>query len=78
MCMCVCLYKKADTLSQINVNSLVRVSSSSFESKNTLIMKKAVLCVGMCVLDIIHVCNEYPVEDSDKRYKILIMHTIGP
>lgn len=26
-----------------------------------------VLCVGMCVADMIHVCYEYPVEDSDKR-----------
>lgn len=30
--------------------------------------KKVVLCVGMCVLDIIHVCSEFPVEDQDKRY----------
>ncbi|XP_065362267.1 ketohexokinase-like [Calliphora vicina] len=26
-----------------------------------------ILCVGMCVLDIIHVCAEYPQEDTDKR-----------
>lgn len=31
-------------------------------------MPKAILCVGMCVLDIIHVCEEFPVEDSDKRW----------
>lgn len=31
--------------------------------------KKTVLCVGMCVLDIVHVCNEFPVEDQDKRSK---------
>lgn len=30
--------------------------------------ERIVLCVGMCVLDIIHVCNEFPEEDSDKRY----------
>lgn len=29
--------------------------------------KKTVLCVGMCVLDIVLVCNEFPVEDQDKR-----------
>lgn len=29
--------------------------------------EKSVLCVGMCVLDIIHVCAEYPEEDTDKR-----------
>lgn len=26
-----------------------------------------ILCVGMCVLDIIHLCSEYPEEDTDKR-----------
>lgn len=30
-------------------------------------IKKTVLCVGMCVLDIVHVCNEFPIEDQDKR-----------
>lgn len=34
--------------------------------------KKTVLCVGMCVLDIVHVCNEFPIEDEDKRYNYLI------
>ncbi|KAM7357361.1 ketohexokinase-like [Cochliomyia hominivorax] len=29
--------------------------------------QKRVLCVGMCVLDIIHLCAEYPEEDTDKR-----------
>lgn len=29
--------------------------------------EKRVLCVGMCVLDIIHVCAEYPQEDTDRR-----------
>ncbi|XP_013115488.1 ketohexokinase [Stomoxys calcitrans] len=29
--------------------------------------EKHILCVGMCVLDIIHVCAEYPKEDTDKR-----------
>ncbi|XP_031634393.1 ketohexokinase-like [Contarinia nasturtii] len=28
---------------------------------------KLILCVGICVLDIIHVCQEYPEEDSDRR-----------
>lgn len=28
---------------------------------------KSILCVGMCVLDIIHVCREFPDEDSDRR-----------
>lgn len=28
---------------------------------------RKILCVGMCVLDIIHVCAEYPQEDTDKR-----------
>lgn len=28
---------------------------------------KRILCVGMCVLDIIHVCETYPEEDTDKR-----------
>lgn len=30
---------------------------------------KRILCIGMCVLDIIHVCTEYPKEDSDRRCK---------
>lgn len=38
-------------------------ASISIENEN----KKTVLCVGMCVLDIVHVCNEFPVEDQDKR-----------
>ena len=29
--------------------------------------EKPILCVGMCVLDIIHVCAEFPAEDTDKR-----------
>ena len=29
--------------------------------------EKNILCVGMCVLDIIHVCAEFPSEDTDKR-----------
>ncbi|KAI8123398.1 hypothetical protein FF38_11135 [Lucilia cuprina] len=29
--------------------------------------ERRVLCVGMCVLDIIHLCAEYPQEDTDKR-----------
>ncbi|XP_075164595.1 ketohexokinase-like [Haematobia irritans] len=29
--------------------------------------EKRILSVGMCVLDIIHVCVEYPQEDTDKR-----------
>lgn len=28
---------------------------------------KRILCVGLCVLDIIHVCSSYPEEDSDRR-----------
>lgn len=28
---------------------------------------KLVLCVGICCLDVIHVCDDYPVEDSDRR-----------
>ncbi len=39
------------------------------ENKNK---NPVVLCVGMCVLDIIHVCNEFPVEDQDKRSGINI------
>lgn len=26
-----------------------------------------ILCVGICCLDVIHVCDEYPAEDSDRR-----------
>lgn len=29
---------------------------------------KYILCVGVCVLDVIHVLNSYPEEDSDRRY----------
>lgn len=37
---------------------------------------KYILCVGMCVLDIIQVCSTYPEEDSDKRlYTIIIIYT---
>lgn len=28
-----------------------------------------VLCVGICCLDVIHVCDDYPAEDSDRRSK---------
>lgn len=28
---------------------------------------KLILCVGICVLDVIHVCHEHPEEDSDRR-----------
>ncbi|XP_055857123.1 ketohexokinase-like [Episyrphus balteatus] len=28
---------------------------------------RRILCVGMCVLDIVHVCNKYPEEDTDRR-----------
>lgn len=28
---------------------------------------KRILCVGLCVLDVIHECNQFPVEDSDIR-----------
>jgi len=40
-------------------------------ASNTIVNenKKTVLCVGMCVLDIVHVCSTFPVEDSDKRSK---------
>lgn len=31
--------------------------------------EKRILCVGLCVLDIIHVCATYPEEDSDRRCK---------
>lgn len=31
--------------------------------------EKRILCVGLCVLDIIHVCSRYPEEDSDRRCK---------
>ncbi|XP_055371360.1 ketohexokinase-like [Condylostylus longicornis] len=30
-------------------------------------IKKRIMCVGMCVLDIVHVCEKFPVEDTDKR-----------
>ena len=30
---------------------------------------KLILCVGICCLDVIHVCDEYPAEDSDRRSK---------
>lgn len=26
---------------------------------------KAILCVGICVLDIIHIVSSYPLEDTD-------------
>ncbi|XP_012159945.1 ketohexokinase [Ceratitis capitata] len=29
--------------------------------------RRRIMCVGMCVLDIIHVVQEYPIEDTDKR-----------
>lgn len=29
--------------------------------------RQRILCVGMCVLDIIHICEKYPSEDTDKR-----------
>lgn len=28
---------------------------------------KLVLCVGLCCLDVIHVCDDYPAENSDRR-----------
>lgn len=28
---------------------------------------RRILCVGMCVLDIVHVCSKYPEEDTDRR-----------
>lgn len=31
-----------------------------------------ILCVGLCVLDVIHACQEYPEEDSDRRYFIVL------
>ncbi|XP_054735335.1 ketohexokinase-like [Anastrepha obliqua] len=29
--------------------------------------QRRIVCVGMCVLDVIHVVDHYPVEDTDKR-----------
>lgn len=29
--------------------------------------QRRIVCVGMCVLDVIHVVEQYPVEDTDKR-----------
>lgn len=29
--------------------------------------QRRILCVGMCVLDVIHVVEQYPAEDTDKR-----------
>ncbi|XP_018785307.1 PREDICTED: ketohexokinase-like [Bactrocera latifrons] len=29
--------------------------------------QRRILCVGMCVLDVIHLVEQYPVEDTDKR-----------
>lgn len=29
--------------------------------------KKYILCVGLCVLDVIHICKDFPEEDSDRR-----------
>lgn len=29
--------------------------------------EKYVLCVGMCVLDVIHVVQTFPDEDTDRR-----------
>lgn len=31
--------------------------------------KSLVLCVGICCVDVIHVCEKYPGEDSDLRSK---------
>lgn len=45
------------------IESAVRVEKMSAEKS------KLVLCVGICCLDIIHVCEDYPVEDSDRRSK---------
>ena len=42
--------------------------ASDDATSTTTTSEKSILCVGMCVLDIIHVCNQYPEEDSDKRY----------
>lgn len=28
---------------------------------------RRILCVGMCVLDIVHVCSKFPKEDTDRR-----------
>lgn len=36
-------------------------------SEHAAAESKRVLCVGMCVADIIHVCTEFPAEDSDQR-----------
>ncbi|XP_058116396.1 ketohexokinase-like [Anopheles ziemanni] len=30
-------------------------------------MEKKILCVGLCNIDIIQICDTYPVEDSDQR-----------
>lgn len=34
---------------------------------------KLILCVGICVLDVIHVCKEYPNEDSDRRLVFVLV-----
>lgn len=31
------------------------------------VQDKDILCVGLCVLDVIHVCSSYPAEDVDMR-----------
>jgi len=45
-----------------NLN-ILRDFTDVFEVKN----KQKILCVGMCVLDIIHLIDKYPEEDSDIR-----------
>lgn len=32
--------------------------------------EKYILCVGMCVFDVIHSCDAFPTEDSDQRYEL--------
>uniref|UniRef100_A0A182M0Q3 Ketohexokinase n=1 Tax=Anopheles culicifacies TaxID=139723 RepID=A0A182M0Q3_9DIPT len=37
------------------------------ETKDDTQASKKILCVGLCNIDIIQVCDAYPVEDSDQR-----------
>lgn len=37
---------------------------------------KLILCVGLCVLDVIHVCREYPEEDSDQRLILYLFFSL--
>lgn len=56
-------YYILDSLKENNIKIARQKEKLFFMEK----IEKKILCVGVCVLDIIHVTNEYPKEDSDTR-----------